>query len=61
MTFSLRLAAHALLNPVVFTDEADLRAMSDAIRAAGEVARRMGNDAQADRYAARADYLLTLV
>ena len=61
MTFSLRLAAHALLTPVVFTDEADLRAMGDAIRAAGVVARRMGHDAQADRYAARAEYLLTLV
>jgi hypothetical protein len=61
MTFNLGLAAHALIEPVVFKSADDLIPMSEAIRAAGDAAFAAGKPNMGERYHARADYLLTLV
>jgi hypothetical protein len=60
-SFSLRLAAHALIEPVVFSSADDLIPMSEAIRAAGDAAYAADKPSMGERYHARADYLLTLV
>lgn len=60
MTFNLGLAAHAMLNPVVFTDAYDLGHMANALFDAARSVRKMGKHGMADRWEARAHYLISL-